>query len=171
MTFSDDHRDLRVLPRPVAEADHLDISILLNTVFESSVEVRLVDRLRQTGAMAMELVAEDEQGIFGYVAFARMSAPDGYWLLGPLAIRQSYQGHGLGSRLLLRALDEARKLHPRALLAVGAQDYYTRFGFSRKAAENLEVPYSVDQTLLFPIAAGTGGAPGRLVFPDAYEPD
>lgn len=169
MTFSDDHHDLRVLPRPVAAADHLDISILLNTVFEGSVEVRLVDRLRESGAMAMELVAEDEQGIFGYVAFARMTAPEGYWLLGPLAIRQSYQGHGLGSRLLLRALDEARRSHPRALLVVGAAEYYGRFGFSRKAAEKLEAPYSAEHTLLFPIAPGTGGASGRLVYPDAYE--
>ena len=48
--------------RPVAQGDVLEISILLDTVFEGPAEARLVQRLRDEGAMALELVAEDDEG-------------------------------------------------------------------------------------------------------------
>ncbi len=51
-------------------------------------------------------------------------------LLGPLAVAPEHQRRGIGSKLMQRALREARRLGHRALLLVGDASYYGRFGFS-----------------------------------------
>lgn len=65
-------------------------------------------------------------------------------LLGPLAVHPDYQGEGIGRALMLRGLNEARRLGHRAILLVGDPPYYTRFGFSREAVRHLVMPGYAD---------------------------
>jgi predicted N-acetyltransferase YhbS len=65
-------------------------------------------------------------------------------LLGPLAIEKSHEGLGLGTRLMQHALSEAKQLGHKAIVLVGDAPYYTRFGFSRAATQNLLLPGPVD---------------------------
>jgi predicted N-acetyltransferase YhbS len=51
-------------------------------------------------------------------------------LLGPLAVDPSRRNRGIGTRLMQRALTEARRRGHRAVLLVGDAPYYGRFGFS-----------------------------------------
>src|SRR5262249_37630480 len=55
----------------------------------------------------------------------------------PLAVRADLRNQGIGSALMNYALDEARTLGHEAVLLVGDQAYYGRFGFSTEHTDNL----------------------------------
>lgn len=163
----------RVKPvlRRVEAKDFLDISVLLGTTFEGPEEARLVERLRKDGDMALELVAEDAQGIAAYIAFARMDNPEGLYSLSPVAVRQSLQGRGIGGDVVRHGLDTVRQMHDaKAVVVLGAPTYYQRFGFSLKAAENLATPFPKEYTMLYPIEGGTSGMSVALSYPAAFFP-
>jgi predicted N-acetyltransferase YhbS len=65
-------------------------------------------------------------------------------LLGPLAVDCAYQKRGIGAELMRHALGEAKRLGHKAVLLVGDQPYYSRFGFSRAAVEGLSLPGPVE---------------------------
>lgn len=160
--------DVHLTPRAVTSDDYLDISVLLSTVFDGPDEARLVERLRKDGDVGLELLCEDAKGVFGYVCFARMVLPQGFWSLSPVAIKQSYQGQGLGDRLIRRGLDKVRQSGVSGIVVLGDPNFYTRFGFSKAAAAGLDSPYSREHTMVYPIANGAKGIAGRLVYPPAF---
>jgi predicted N-acetyltransferase YhbS len=61
-------------------------------------------------------------------------------LLGPLAVHPSYQKRGIGSVLMRTAIEQAAALDHRAIVLVGDEPYYRRFGFSKTSAANLRMP-------------------------------
>ncbi len=65
-------------------------------------------------------------------------------LLGPLAVDCAYQKRGIGDALMRHALSEAKRLGHRAVLLVGDEPYYGRFGFAREAAQGLSLPGPVE---------------------------
>lgn len=154
--------------REIEAKDHIFVSILLQTAFERPEESRLVEALRAEGDIALELVAEEDGQVMGHIAFARLVAPEGWWTLSPVCVMQSRQGRGVGGEIIRRGLDLCRQRHAKAVVVVGGSSYYSRFGFSLKAAENLSTPYAREYTLLYPIAPGTGGARERLIYPEPF---
>ena len=66
-------------------------------------------------------------------------------LLGPLAVDARHRGRGLGSALMRHAIAEAKALGHRAILLVGDEPYYRRFGFTREAVSDLRMPGPVDR--------------------------
>ncbi|MBC7139110.1 MAG: N-acetyltransferase [Defluviimonas sp.] len=154
--------------REVEGRDHMFVSILLQTAFERPQEARLVEALRAGDDLALELVAEQDGQLMGHIAFARLTAPEGWWALSPVCVMQSRQGRGLGGEIIRYGLDMCRQRHARAVVVVGGSSYYSRFGFSLKAAENLTTPYAREYTLLYPIAPGTAGASERLIYPAPF---
>lgn len=61
-------------------------------------------------------------------------------LLGPLAVHPSYQKRGIGSALMRAAIEQAAALGHQAVVLVGDEPYYRRFGFSKKLTKNLRMP-------------------------------
>jgi predicted N-acetyltransferase YhbS len=61
-------------------------------------------------------------------------------LLGPLAVDPSYRRRGIGSALMREALSQAAEHGHGAVLLVGDEPYYKRFGFSRAPTEHLRLP-------------------------------
>jgi predicted N-acetyltransferase YhbS len=61
-------------------------------------------------------------------------------LLGPLAVDPSYRCRGVGSALMREALSQAAERGHGAVLLVGDEPYYGRFGFSRAPTEHLRLP-------------------------------
>ncbi|GGE17726.1 N-acetyltransferase [Primorskyibacter flagellatus] len=154
--------------RPFAPQDATAVSVLLNTAFDGSSESQLVASLREAGDMALELVAEDETSIYGYIAFCRLREPEGWWSLSPVAVSPRRQNERIGSDLINYGLDFARQAGARAITVLGSPDYYRRFGFNHKAAENLTIPYARDYFMLYPIAPGTAGAAATVSYPQAF---
>jgi predicted N-acetyltransferase YhbS len=93
-------------------------------------------------------------------------------LLGPLAVDCAYQKRGIGARLLRHALAEAKRLSHKAVLLVGDEPYYSRFGFSRASVEGLSLPGPVElerflglelEDVALSDAEGLISASGRMV--------
>lgn len=155
--------------RAAEPRDHTFISVLVTTAFGRPEEARLIEALRGSGDMAMELVAEDEDGqLLGHIAFSRLSQPAGWWALAPVCVVRSRQRQGVGGKIIRGALDLARQARARAVLVVGGAPYYSRFGFRTEAAANLETPYPKELTLAYPIAPGSAGEAGQVIYPEPF---
>lgn len=129
-------------------------------------EAGIVEELRAQGALLLSLVAEEEGEVIGYLAAsaARVGPQEGWGLIGPLAVRPSRHGQGIGSALMAEALNRLRVVSRGAAL-VGDPAYYGRFGF--RAFPGLGVagcPPEVVQALPF-----DGIAPcGELIHHSAF---
>jgi predicted N-acetyltransferase YhbS len=86
-------------------------------------------------------------------------------LLGPLAVDPAQKSAGIGSALVRHAIAEARRLGHRAILLVGDEPYYARFGFSTEKTGRLAMPgpYERHRFLALELAEGAlDGAIGTL---------
>ncbi|MEI4471266.1 GNAT family N-acetyltransferase [Frigidibacter sp. MR17.24] len=154
--------------RPFRDQDRTMISVLLTTAYERPTESQLVEAMRASGDMALELVAEDAGKVIGHLAFARLVEPQGWWALAPLSVIRSRQNQGIGSEILRYGLDLARQAGSRAVAAVGPPSFYKRFGFSREAADRLSTAYPRDYVLVYPIKPGSAGHEGALIYPESF---
>lgn len=79
-------------------------------------------------------------------------------LLGPLAVHPSFRRKGIGSALVCEALAKAKALGHAAVLLVGDEPFYRRFGFCRTLTEQLRLPGPFDRDRFL----GLELAPGAL---------
>ncbi|MHC5307898.1 GNAT family N-acetyltransferase [Bartonella sp. LJL80] len=77
----------------------------------------------------------------------KIGAIDGY-LLGPIVISPEYKNAGLGSRLMVLAIDAAKKHGCSLVLLVGDEPYYRRFGFVKVDNGQMHMPAPVDPARL-----------------------
>lgn len=61
-------------------------------------------------------------------------------LLGPLAVDDDCRGAGIGAALMRLAADRARAFGHGAIVLVGDEPYYRRFGFSTRGMQKLAMP-------------------------------
>ena len=66
-------------------------------------------------------------------------------LLGPVAIAAGHQGYGLGAALIRRGLAAAREYGHEAVILVGDEPYYRRFGFRAHLTAGMRLPGPVDR--------------------------
>jgi len=88
--------------------------------------------------------------LFGTIRYGPVHIPGApkALLLGPIAIHPDHQGCGIGSALMTTSLQKAKDLGWDAVILVGDEPYYRRFGFRRELALNLSLPGPVDQARL-----------------------
>ena len=94
----------------------------------------LIDALRKADALALSLVAIQDQTLVGHVAFSPAFPADGstgWYTLGPVSVEPDLQRHGIGSQLIETGLSELRARGAGGCILVGNPDYYGRFGFDR----------------------------------------
>ncbi|MGR3323547.1 MAG: GNAT family N-acetyltransferase [Pseudooceanicola sp.] len=157
-----------MLHRFVLPEDRAAIAALLEGAFPTDAEARLVEGLRDAGDMVVELVAVEDGAICGYVGFSRHHVPKGWICLAPLAVEKRFRRQGIGGDLVRYGLDHVRRQKAAAVTVLGDARYYQRFGFTRKAAENLTSPFPEEHTLVYPIAPGSAGTAAHLVYADAF---
>ncbi len=92
-------------------------------------------------------------------------------LLGPLTVEPPFRDHGIGLRLIERAMAEARSHGHRLVLLVGDEPYYGRAGFKRVAKGQIKFPGPVDpgRLLLAELAQGAASGVAGLIKPE-WEP-
>lgn len=101
----------------------------------------IVASLRDTGALALSLVAECDGELVGHLAASAVTISDGstHWYgLGPVSVIPDYQGRGIGTRLVGAALERLRELGAAGCVLLGDPGYYGRFGF--RAIDGLKYP-------------------------------
>jgi len=128
----------RVKIRPESSSDvsgirTVNIEAFSDHPISQHTEHLIVDGLRAAGALEVSLVAVEEGGVSGYVAFSRAEVGDSanaWYLLGPVAVLPTRQGEGIGSALVEAGLREIRSRGAAGCVLVGDPGYYGRFGFT-----------------------------------------
>ena len=128
----------------------------------------IVKALRDCGTLTVSLVAEVDGKIIGHVALSPVIISDGtaeWYGLGPISVLQEYQGKGIGTKLMNKALTEIEIKGAAGCVVLGEPDYYGRFGF--KAVDGLifpGVPPEYFQALAF-----RGATPrGEVTYQEAF---
>ena len=160
--------------RAVHPADTEAIAALNRAAFGGEEEVDIVERLRRDGLVAVELVAKRDGTISGHILLSWLPVTmDGRVVralaLAPMAVRPGLQKQGIGGRLIVAALGEARAMGTQAVIVLGHPDYYPRFGFSAALARNLASPFSGEAFMALELVPGAlAGRQGSVRYPPAF---
>ena len=114
--------------------------------FESDLEAKLVDMLRDADRVILSLVAVVEGQVVGHALFSPVTFEPhpGAWkwaALGPIGVLPGFQGQGVGSRLVREGLAGCRSRGCGVVVLLGAPVYYSRFGFVRASDFGLTSDY------------------------------
>jgi putative acetyltransferase len=127
------------LERSSDRDDSLDVERL---AFGEEAEVDIV-RVVRDEVDSFALVAERAGELLGHVQLSRAwVGSDPVLALGPIGVRPVVQGQGIGSELVRGALDEARRRDGRAVILLGSQQFYPRFGFEPATTWGLRNPFT-----------------------------
>jgi len=143
---------------------------LLERCFGAGRHRKTVAKLRRhrLPAEGLALSAHQDGTLVGTVRLWNIAAGSAgeALLLGPIAVHPERQGHGLGARLMRRALAEAAWCGHKSVLLVGDAPYYARFGFCRPLVQGLVLPgpVEIERFLGLELVPGAlSGAEGRIV--------
>jgi predicted N-acetyltransferase YhbS len=130
-------RHERIADIPAREA-------LLDAAFGEARHAKTSERLREDRlpAEGLSFIATEDGEVVGTVRLWHVTAGPAReaLLLGPLAVDPVRRNRGIGTKLMERALTEARRRRHRGVLLVGDASYYGRFGFSAAHTSALWLP-------------------------------
>ena len=135
----------------------------------SHTEHFIIRALRDSGQLAVSLVALDGGSVVGHVGVSPVTISDGssgWYGLGPISVDPDCQRQGIGSLLMKDALAELRALGAAGCVVLGDPDYYSRFGFRPEPALVLPgVPAEYFQAISF----GSDLPRGHVTYGDSFE--
>ncbi len=141
--------------------DAAQIEKLLDDVFGTDRHTKASYSVRSgvTAIAELSFVARIENRVVGTVRFwpvqvqvRNSRAVTQALLLGPLAIDPMVQGCKLGSKLMEVALSTAKAHKAGPILLVGAESYYSRFGFMRLSDHRLALTGGFDADRILVLA-------------------
>ena len=128
-------------------SDQDDIREINIAAFGTSAEADLIERLRNGGTTFISLVAILEYKAVGHILFTEVTSEDHPELrlvgLAPMAVHPSWQGNGVGHRLVDAGLEEYRSAGFGGIVVLGHPEYYSRFGFKAASRFGLKSEYEV----------------------------
>jgi predicted N-acetyltransferase YhbS len=138
------------------ENDYRNVEYLTREAFwniykPGCVEHLLVHKIRKVPAFVKELslVACDDDKIVGNIIYSKAKVINDNNIefevlcMGPIAVLPSYQGQGIGSRLMNYSIEKAKQLGYIAVIIFGDHNYYHRFGFMN--AQKYKIRTSSDE--------------------------
>ena len=135
---------------------------LLDQAFGPDRSAKTSERLREDRlpAEGLALVALSAERLVGTVRLWNVTLGAGRpaLLLGPIAVDGQIRSAGIGAVLMREALARAADLGHRAVILVGDEAYYRRFGFSAQGMDRLWMPGPLDRARFL----GLELAPGAL---------
>ena len=165
--------------RPENMEDLTAIYRVNQLAFGQEDEAKLVDTLRRSTDFIPELslVTVEEEEVVGHILFSPVTieAQGGAvsaLSLAPMAVRPEFQRRGIGSEMVLRGLEECRRLGHGIVIVVGHPAYYPRFGFTSARAKGLEAPFEVPDEAFMALELIHGamdGVGGTVKYPHAFD--
>jgi predicted N-acetyltransferase YhbS len=136
---------------------------LLDACFGNNRHIRTCQRLRDGRAPAggLALSALREGKLVGTLRLWHVSAGGiPALMLGPLAVDGSCRNLGVGAALMARALAAAVERGHRAVILLGDESYYGRFGFVAERAAGLVLPGPFERHRLLSLELKAGALEG-----------
>jgi len=127
--------------RETTAADHAPVHALVEAAFGQRAEADLIDALRASGDVVIDLVAESEGRVTGHILFSKLRAPANCAALAPVSVAPDCQNQGIGSALIRDAIGRAKQAGWAAVFLLGDPAYYARFGFDTGKAATFETDY------------------------------
>ena len=132
--------------RPADSDDYLEIRYVNERAFPTPEEANLVEALRASGAVVLELIAESGGRLVGHILFSELPIESPHLTvraaaLAPMAVHPDFQRRGIGGALIHMSIPMLAHSGWEAIVVVGHPEYYPRFGFSPEAAASLQHPF------------------------------
>jgi predicted N-acetyltransferase YhbS len=134
--------------QPERPADAAAAEALINAAFGPGRFTKVSERVREIAAFAPELSVCAWRGdrLVGTVRQWRVRCGETpVVFLGPIAVAADERSGGVGARLVEQACAAARAAGATAIVLVGDEPYFGRFGFSAALAKDIRLPGPVDQ--------------------------
>jgi len=149
------------------------IRAVIRHAFEQDDEADLVEQLRTDGDVLCELVEASDIALQGHILYSPLTLErDGALIaaaaLAPVSVLPAFQNKGIGGELIRAGNARCAELGCAAIIVLGHQDYYPRFGFSAAAAESLEAPFSGPHFMALEFRPGVLKAGGRVRYAKAF---
>ncbi|MBI1359422.1 MAG: GNAT family N-acetyltransferase [Alphaproteobacteria bacterium] len=131
-------------------ADHeAAVEALYDDVFGPGRFAKAAERLREgnTKIASASLVALDAEGLCGVVRLWPVIDANGgrAAFLGPIAVAARRRRNGVAFHLMERSVGTCRELGYPAVILVGDEAYYSKFGFRKAGRGRFALPGPVDQ--------------------------
>jgi len=147
-----------------------------DAAFGGEDESALIERLRDDDLMIASLVAEEYGEIVAHIAFSELEVTSNDHKrsiraasLAPMAVAPTHQRLGIGSELVRQGLEKCREKGVEAVVVVGHERFYPRFGFSAEIAECLKCPFSAPFFMVLALKQGVfDDFSGFVIYPDAF---
>lgn len=137
------------------------IEHLLDRAFGPDRKQKTAQRLRdgRRPAPGLAFVAFEDDVLIGTLTFWNVCIGGEVeaLLLGPIAVETRLRGLGIASQLIRHGLRTARSLKHRAVILVGDEPYYQRFGFSHNLTWRMSLPGPVDRKRFLGLELIEGG--------------
>jgi predicted N-acetyltransferase YhbS len=147
--------------RPEQPTDFAAREALLDVAYGPVRFAKPSQRLRERREPALSFVALEERRVIGTVRLWPVSAGGRpALLLGPLAVHPDCRRRGIGAALMRRAIRAAREAGHAAVLLIGDEPYYGRFGFMAAKAGALAMPGSCEPERLLALELAGGALDG-----------
>lgn len=141
---------------PYKTSDEEEIYKLFIQVFsdsEGKSEGTLIGNLVLTMMKSTEakdilgFVASDQKQIIGCIFFTRLSfeTPVEAFILSPVAVQTSYQGQGIGQKLIRYGIGQLREKGVHLVFTYGDPAFYSRVGFQCISEEVAKAPLELTQ--------------------------
>lgn len=152
-----------------AAIEDLTTRAFTGMAYSEGTEAPIIRLLRQSGDLALSLVAEEGGTVIGHVAFSAIHIDGigaGWFGLGPISVEPSRQRSGIGRALIETGLKILKDRGAAGVALIGDPDVYRSSGFTsdgRLTYKGLETRFV--QRIVF-----SGPTPeGELHFADAFD--
>ena len=103
-----------------------------------------------TGTDAKDLygfVGTENEQIIGSIFFSKLTFQNGVnaYLLSPLAIHTSYQGKGIGQKLIIFGINQLKENGVKIVFTYGDPDFYSKVGFIQINEKIVKAPWKLTQ--------------------------
>jgi len=155
-----------ILIREEVARDAFAREILLDKAFGLNRARKSSERLREgrLPAEGLAFTAFRDNILVGTLRLWDIETGDGRkaLLLGPIAISASLRSQGLGGAMIRMALEKAFTLGHQAVILVGDEPYYRRFGFAHEKMGGLDMPGPVDPARFLGLELREGALDGAF---------